>query len=193
MTDPLTAFASTAKQVWYWPVIRGVIAILFGIIALASPLSTAWSLALVIAIFAIVDGVVEIIEGIRHRGYGGVTARVLLGVLSIIFGVVVLAWPGITLVVLVYSVAVWSVLAGVFQLVAALTIPDVKGGARVLGVLAGLLYIVFGALLFSQPAAGLVTIVWIVGIYALVFGIVLVALGFRLRSLATSATGALEA
>lgn len=184
MSETLAStFASTAKQVWYWPVVRGVLTILFGIIALAAPLTTAWSLAVVIAIFAIVDGLIEIIEGIRHRAYGGVTARVALGVVSIIFGVVILTWPAITLLVLVYSVGVWAVLAGIFQLVAALTIPDVKGSARVWGSIAGVLYILFGALLFSQPASGLATIIWIIGIYALIFGALLIWFGFKVKAM----------
>ena len=74
--DPiLSAFSATAKQVWYWPVVRGVVAIALGIVAIAWPEITAAALIWVIGIFAVVDGILEIVEGIRRRGTGGGTFR----------------------------------------------------------------------------------------------------------------------
>ncbi|WP_265522693.1 HdeD family acid-resistance protein [Oerskovia flava] len=193
MQNPiLSTFATTARQVWYWPVIRGVIAIIFGIIALVAPIDTAVALAVVIGIFAIIDGIVEIVDGIRYRDHGGVALRVTIGVLTLIFGIVVLAWPGITIAVLVYTVAIWSIVVGLFQVVVSIGLRSVPGSGWGWGVLAGVLGIAFGVLVLVNVGAGLVTIIWIIGIYAIVLGVALVVLGFSLRSLGKKAAAATE-
>lgn len=181
------AFAKIAHKVWYWAVIRGVIAVIFGVIALVAPLTTAKSLAIVIGIFAIVDGLAEIMDAIRHREYGGVFGRVILGLISIGFGTVVLAWPGITAVVLVYTIALWAAFGGMFQMIVSLGLPDLKGGARVWGVVGGLISMAFATLMFTQPATGLSVLLIIIGIYALMFGAVMITVGLKVKKLVKQA------
>ncbi|NDO90546.1 HdeD family acid-resistance protein [Cellulosimicrobium composti] len=183
--DPiLTAFSTTAKQVWYWPVLRGVLAILFGIVALSWPDKTAAVIIWVVGIFAVVDGVVEIVEGIRRRGTGNGTAvLVTMGVLSLAVGVVLLVWPGKTAIVLTWIVGFWAVVYGLFQTVASLDLRKVPGSGWGWGVVAGLLGIVFGLLVLFNVNAGLVSIVWLLALFAIVWGVMLVAFGFQIRSL----------
>lgn len=183
--DPiLTAFSATARQVWYWPVLRGVLAILFGIVALSWPDKTAAVIIWVVGIFAVVDGVVEIVEGIRRRGTGNGTAvLVTMGVLSLAVGVVLLVWPGKTAIVLTWIVGFWAVVYGLFQTVASLDLRKVPGSGWGWGVVAGLLGIVFGLLVLFNVNAGLVSIVWLLALFAIVWGVMLVAFGFQIRSL----------
>jgi uncharacterized membrane protein HdeD (DUF308 family) len=91
-------------------------------------------------------------------------------------------WPDITTHVLLYLVAVWAVVTGVFEILAAIQLRRLITGEWAL-ILSGLLSVVFGVLLFAYPAAGIVTLVWLVGVYAIAFGIMLIILAFRLRSL----------
>ena len=184
MTETLfPSFSSLAKQVWYWPVIRGVIAVIFAIVALLSPIGTAVALAVIIGVFAVVDGLVEIIDGVRYRAYSGSGLRIGIGVLTLVFGVVVLIWPGQTTTVLVYLIASWSVLIGIFQFVVSFMLRSVQGSGWGWGVVAGLVTFVFGILLFAQPTVGLTTIIWLIAIFALIIGVLLIALGLQVRSL----------
>ncbi len=187
--DPiLTAFSRTAKQVWYWPVLRGVLAILFGIVALAWPDKTAAVIIWVIGIFAVVDGIVEIVEGIRRRGTGSGTALlVTMGVLSLTVGVVLLVWPGKTAIVLTWIVGFWAVVYGLFQTVASLDLRKVPGSGWGWGVVSGLLGIVFGLLVLFNVNAGLVSIVWLLALFAIVWGVMLIAFGVQIRSLGRQA------
>ncbi|QJW34907.1 HdeD family acid-resistance protein [Cellulosimicrobium protaetiae] len=187
--DPiLTAFSSTAKQVWYWPVLRGVLAILFGVVALSWPDKTAAVVIWVIGVFAVVDGLVEIIEGIRRRGTGSGTAfLVTMGVLSLAVGIVLLVWPGKTAIVLTWIVGFWAVVYGLFQTVASLDLRKIPGSGWGWGVFAGVLGLVFGLLVLFNVNAGLVSIVWLLALFAIVWGVMLIAFGFQIRSLGKQA------
>jgi uncharacterized membrane protein HdeD (DUF308 family) len=183
--DPiLTTFASTARQVWYWPVLRGVLAVLLGVVALLWPAITAAAFVWVVGVFAVVDGIVEIVEGVRRRGTGSGTAvLVTMGVLSLAVGVVLLVWPGKTAVVLAWIIGFWAVLYGLLQLVASLGLRRAAGSGWAWGALAGVLGIVFGVLVLFNVDAGLVSIVWILAIFAILWGVMLVVFGFQVRSL----------
>ena len=90
-------FPSLAKKIWIFAVVRGVLAIIFGLIALFAPIATAIVLAILIGAYAIVIGVFDIIEAIRHRGSSLMGLRIVLGAVSILFGILVLVWPGMSL------------------------------------------------------------------------------------------------
>lgn len=180
----IPTFASVARQVWYWTVIRGALAIVFGLVALFAPISTAVTLAVVIAIFAIVDGFFEVVDGIRHRTTGGAGLRVVQGVLTLGFGVVLVAWQSITVLAIVWTVGIWAVVVGVIQVVVALSLRKVTGSGWSWGVVSGLVSVVFGAIVVARPAAGLVSIIWVVGVYAIMLGVLLVGFGLQVRRLA---------
>jgi uncharacterized membrane protein HdeD (DUF308 family) len=177
-------FPSLAKKIWIFAIIRGVLAIIFGLIALFAPIATAIALAILIAAYAIVNGVFDIIEAIRHRGSSSMVPGIVLGAVSIVFGILVLVWPGMSLGILVILVGVWAVIIGIIQIVASVRHRAVPHSGWVWGVIGGVLSILFGVLVLIWPDAGLVSIIWIIGIWAIVWGITLIILGVQLRKVA---------
>ena len=179
-------FPSLAKKIWIFAIIRGVLGIIFGLIALLSPIATAVALAIVIGAYAIVNGVFDIIEAIRHRGSSSMVFRIVLGAVSILFGILVLVWPGISLAILVIMVGIWAIIIGIIQIVASVRHRAVPHSGWVWGIIGGALSILFGILVLIWPGTGLVSIIWIVGIWAIVWGITLVVLGVQLRRAAST-------
>jgi len=179
-------FPTLARKIWIFAIIRGVLGILFGLIALFAPIATALVLAIVIGIYALVDGVFDIVEAIRHRGSSSMVFRIVLGVVSILFGIVVLIWPGMSLGILVIMVGIWAIIIGVLQIVSSVGHRAVPNSGWVWGIVGGALAILFGVLVLVWPGTGLVTIIWIIGIWAIVWGIVLIVLGVQLRKAARS-------
>ena len=170
------------RRSWWVHVLRGVGAVLFGLIALLWPDITVGALVLVFGAYAVVDGIFEIVGA-----FMGGTAnesrlfRILRGVISIIAGIVAFAWPGITALALLYVVAIWALIIGVAEIVAAIRLRREIEGEWLLGI-SGLLSIVFGIIAILFPGAGILSLTWLLGIYAILFGVTLIALGFELRS-----------
>jgi uncharacterized membrane protein HdeD (DUF308 family) len=179
-------FPSLAKKIWIFAIIRGVLAIIFGLIALFSPIATAVALAILIGAYAIVNGVFDIIEAIRHRGSSSMVFRIVLGAVSILFGILVLVWPGISLAILVIMVGIWAIIIGIIQIVASVRHRAVPHSGWVWGIIGGALSILFGILVLIWPGTGLVSIIWIIGIWAIVWGITLIVLGIQLRKAAST-------
>jgi uncharacterized membrane protein HdeD (DUF308 family) len=173
-----------AGRAWIWSVVRGVAAVLFGIIAFVAPIATAFALALVIGLFAIVDGIVDIVDAVRYRGATGMRSRIVLGVIGIVFGLVVLIWPGLSLEILIVIIGIWAVIAGILQIIVSVGHRGVPGSGWVWGLVAGALTVVFGVLVLFRPGSGLITLIWILGVYAILFGIALILLGVQLRKYA---------
>jgi len=179
-------FAPVAKRAWIWSIVRGALMIVFGILAFVWPLGTAVALAVLVGIFALVDGVIDIIDAIRFRGSPGVGLRVFLGIVSLVFGALLLFWPHISLGVLVIFVAIWSILIGALQIIANVSLRTQSGRSWVWGVIAGAIGVIFGIVVLIWPKAGVVTLIWLIGIWAFVFGIMLIVLGIQLRKAAQS-------
>jgi len=168
---------------WWLFALRGVLAICFGILAIIWPQQTVLVLVLLFGAYALADGIFSLYAGIAsHRYFERWWAELLEGVAGIGVGVLTFIWPAITTHVLLYLVAVWAVVTGIFEILAAIQLRRLITGEWAL-ILSGLLSVVFGVLLFAYPAAGIVTLVWLVGVYAIAFGIMLIILAFRLRSL----------
>ena len=184
--SPSTAadFPGLAKKIWIFAIIRGVLAIIFGLIAFFGPIATAIALAIVIGVFAIVTGVFDIIEAIRHRGSSSMIVRIVLGAVSILFGILVLVWPDISLAIFVIMVGVWAIITGILQIVSSVRHRAVPDSGWVWGIVGGALTILFGVVVLIWPGIGIVTIIWIIGIWAVVWGIALIVLGVRLRKAA---------
>ncbi|SDS02341.1 HdeD family acid-resistance protein [Microlunatus soli] len=175
-----STFNAIAGKVWLWPVIRGVLAIILGIIALVAPLSTAVTFAVLVGIYAIVDGVITLIDALRHRGYGGVGLRVAVAVIDIIFGILVLVWPGLTLLVLVFLAGFWAIVLGALEIVVNIRSRRQHSG-WIWGVVTGALAVVFGIVIVVQPGIGLVALTTILGIFAILFGLFWIAVGLMIR------------
>jgi len=166
---------------WWAIGLRGVLGILFGLIALFLPGATMLSLVLVFAVYAFVDGVFGIVSAVRaareHERWGYL---VLEGLVNIAAAAIAMFWPGITVVAFVFLIAFWAILTGIFELTAAYRLELIDGrGWLIFG---GVVSVLYGILLIVAPMIGAVVLTWWLGAYALVFGVCLVVLAFRLRA-----------
>ena len=166
---------------WGWVALRGVVAILFGFVAMFMPAITLSALVMVWGAFALVDGGLALIAGARIRDNGKpLWALVIVGLLGVAAGIVTFLWPGLTALILLYIIAFWALVAGVFEVIAAIRFRKAIRNEWLMG-LSGVVSIVFGAMLIMQPGAGALALVWVIGIYAVFFGILLLVFSFRLK------------
>ena len=168
---------------WWMILLRGIFAILFGIAAFIWPGPTIEALVLLFGAYALLDGIFAVIVGIQQ--YGETQrwwAAVLEGIAGIVLGVLTLLWPGTTATVLLAFIAAWAIVTGVFEIAAAVWLRKVIEGEWTL-ILAGALSVLFGVLLLVQPTAGALAIIWLIGAYAIVFGVLVSILAFELRRL----------
>jgi uncharacterized membrane protein HdeD (DUF308 family) len=167
---------------WWSLIIRGIAAILLGVVTFAWPGITLAALVLLYGAYALVDGVMAIIGAVRavqsHERWG---ALLIEGIAGIVAAAITVAWPGITALALVFVIAAWAIVTGVFELVAAVRLRKYVTGEWLLA-LGGIASIAFGVLIIIAPLAGALVIALWVGAYTLVFGVLMIALGFRLRS-----------
>jgi len=174
---------------WGWIALRGALALVFGVVAIASPASAFAALVLLFGAYAFADGVFALVALFRGAARDRFWVLALEAVVGIGIGVLTIARPAATALALLYYVGIWAILTGILELVAAIRLRKEITGELWLG-LAGVLSIVFGVLLFATPgAAALALAVW-VGAYAIVFGVTLLLLAFRLRRFAEGHPGA---
>jgi uncharacterized membrane protein HdeD (DUF308 family) len=169
---------------WWVLALRGILGIVFGIVALVYPGITLDVLVIFLGAYAVVDGVFALFTAIGGDGKDRLW-YVLEGIIGIGLGILVFAYPGISERALIYVIAAWAILTGVLEIIAGFELPISR---EWLLALAGLASVVFGVLVFFNPGAGALAIVWMIGIYALVFGVVLLVLAFRLRGLGEKQT-----
>jgi uncharacterized membrane protein HdeD (DUF308 family) len=178
----LSAFTQLFRN-WWIVAVRGVLAIVFGILALVWPDTTKLALVLLFGTFALIDGFSAVAAGIvlapHFRRWW---ALLLEGLTGITIGVLTFSWPNVTGLVLLYFIAAWAVITGIFEIVAAIQFRKVVSGEWAM-ILSGILSILLGVLLFAFPSAGAVSIVWLIGLYAIAFGIMGLVLAFRLRGM----------
>src|SRR6266566_5759985 len=168
--------------------VRGILGILFGVLALSvSPVITLLVLVYLFGGYALVGGIVAAALALRYTKEQGWALLLVEGILGILAGIVAFVWPGITAFAFLFLIAAWAIVTGVMQVVAALTLPLDTGREWLLG-LAGLASIIFGILIALWPHIGLLTVIWLIGIYAIVFGILYIVRYFQTRPLASSAT-----
>ena len=166
---------------WWLVVIRGLLALLFGLIALFWPGLTWLVLIVLFGAYAIMDGVFAMLSGVVSSRYSPRWWVFLLeGVISVAAGVIAWMRPGLASLVLIIIIAVWAILTGVLEIAAAIRLRREIKNEWMLA-LGGFVSIVLGVLMFFQPATGELIITLMIGAYALMFGILLVMLGFRLR------------
>jgi uncharacterized membrane protein HdeD (DUF308 family) len=175
------AMIAVLAKNWWALGIRGVLGILFGLIALFLPGATMLSLVLVFAAYTFVDGVFGIASAVRAARENERWGYLLLeGLVDIAVAAVAVLWPGITVVAFVLLVAFWAILTGILELMAAFRLGSIDGrGWLIFG---GIVSILYGALLIVAPMIGAVVLTWWLGAYALVFGVCLVVLAFKLRA-----------
>lgn len=167
---------------WGLIVLRGVLALAFGLLTLLRPAVSLAVLVLFFGAFALVDGIATVASAMANRrGQPRWGALLAGGLAGIAIGLMTLSWPGVTAIVLLYLIAAWAIVHGVAEIVASVRLRKVIANEWLLG-LAGALTVVFGLVLFFYPGAGALAMALYIGAYAAVAGVLLIALGFRLRS-----------
>ena len=167
---------------WGWIVLRGVAAVLFGLLAITRPGVTLAALVFMWGAYAIADGVLAIVAGWRIRDHGRpLWSLFVVGVLGIAAGMLTFRWPGVTALALLLLIASWAMAVGALQIVAAIRLRKVIEGEWALAV-SGVLSLAFGVLAVLHPGAGALGVLWMIAGYAIGFGILLIVVGFRLRS-----------
>lgn len=166
---------------WWAIAIRGIAAILFGLCAFFIPGAALWALVLLFGAYALVDGIFAILAAVRAaQAHERWVQLLFAGIFGVAIAAITLFEPGFTALALLYLIAAWAVVTGVFELIAAFELRRHLPG-EVWWLLAGLCSVLFGLYLFWQPATGALAVLWIIGIYAIAFGVFLLGLALRLR------------
>jgi uncharacterized membrane protein HdeD (DUF308 family) len=173
----------TLKRHWWVPVIRGIAAIVFGIIAFVYPGITIATLVLFFGAWVLIDGIFRVVGAIGHRAsdpdWGW---HIVIGIVGIIVGLLTFHAPQITALALIIYVAAWALMIGATEIAFAIKLRrEIKGEWFL--ILMGLASIIFAILLLWNPIAGAAAVIWLIAWYAVVLGILAIFFGFRLRSL----------
>ena len=171
---------ATMAENWWTLVLRGIAAIIFGVLAYIWPGITFTVLVLFFGAYALWDGIFALIGAFRTQGDRR-WALILEGIAGIAAGLVTFFWIGAATLALLLVIGGWAIATGVLEIIAAIRLREEIEGEWLL-LLSGLLSILFGIAVAIRPAAGLVAVTWLIGAYAILFGILLVVLGFRLRN-----------
>jgi uncharacterized membrane protein HdeD (DUF308 family) len=180
VTQPHAALPAETGH-WWALALRGVIAILFGLAALLRPDIALEALILLFGAYALVDGVFAIV-GVFGGTRGGTPRWLLLleGVVSILAGIIAFIFPGLTAIALLYLVAAWAVVTGLAEIATAIRLRQEIRGEWAL-ILGGILSVLFGLLLAVLPGVGILSLIWLIGAYAVAFGVLLLVTAFRVR------------
>ena len=164
---------------WWAFALRGVAAVIFGILAFIWPGVTLAVLVLLWGAYALIDGVLDLVGAFRtshnHRWW-----HVGEGLVGILAGIAAFAWPGLTALVLLYIIAAWALITGVLEIIAAIRLRKVVDNEWWM-ILSGVASIIFGIILLVQPGTGALALIWVIAAYAIIFGIIELLLAFRLR------------
>jgi uncharacterized membrane protein HdeD (DUF308 family) len=170
---------------WWTLAVRGIVAVVLGLVALFVPLVTLVALTALFGAYSLIDGVVSLIAAVRAARHGEHWWELgLEGIAGLAAAAVTLAWPAVTLVFLIYLIAIWAVITGVMEILAAVRLRRHIQGEWLL-ILAGVASVAFGVLLLAAPGPGALVLAWWMGAYITVFGVLMLGLAFRLRRWST--------
>lgn len=174
--------ADLYKSAWWMLLLRGIFLVLFGILFATWPGVAVFTFVVFFGAFALIHGLMAVIGSIANRAGNEDWWLVLLeGIVSIVIGILTFGWPGLTGLVLAYFIAAWAVIMGILRIYGAIKLRKEIDGEWLL-ILGGVISLLFGIFVFTRPLAGALAIAWIIGVYAIVFGILGIALSFRVRS-----------
>jgi uncharacterized membrane protein HdeD (DUF308 family) len=161
-------------------ILRGVLALVVGILALIWPGITVYALVILFAIYAFMDAGLEAMRAFSGNRAGSVIGHLLLGLLDVAAGVIALVWPAPTALVLVLVVGIWAFIGGSFEIASAFESGE-TAGTRALYILTGLVWIAFGVVLFARPGIGAVTLALLFGLFNLIAGATMITWGIEIR------------
>jgi uncharacterized membrane protein HdeD (DUF308 family) len=165
---------------WWLVLLRGILAVVFGLLAFAWPGLTLLVLVTLYGVYALADGAVALVAAMRGQQVGPRWWLVVVGLAGVAAGLATLLWPGLTALVLIVFIGGWAVAHGVMDIVGAIKLRKEIDHEWLL-ILGGCLSILFGLFVLARPGAGALALVWVIGAYSIVFGAVLMALAFRLK------------
>jgi uncharacterized membrane protein HdeD (DUF308 family) len=174
-------FKSTSTSL----ILLGVLAVIVGVIAIAWPGVTILALIILFAIYAFIAAGLQGARAFSSRDAGPVFGHLLLGLIDLAAGVIALVWPGPTALVLVIVVAAWALVSGIAEIIAAFASGE-TAGTRAMFIIAGLVSVAFGVVLFARPGVGAVTLALLFGLYSMIYGFSQITAGVQVRQLGTS-------
>jgi len=172
-------------------ILVGVLAIIAGIVALAWPGVTVLALVILFAVYAFSAAIAQGSRAFSSDGFGPVLGHLLLALVDIAAGVAAIAWPGPTVLVLVYIVGFWAIAGGLAEFFTAFAAGE-TAGTRALFLLGGLVSVAFGVVVLSRPGVGALTLALLYGLFALVYGVTQIAAGSQLRSVGQNVDAVLD-
>ncbi len=185
MADDVTSdIAGVLRSIWWLPVLRGALLLVLGLVMFAAPLTTVSALVWVFGVFAVADGIVAIGQGLANRAEAGFGWWIAEGLAGIVFGAVVVLWPGATALVVFYLLALWVLVLGILTVVVAIVRYRAQDPGWTWVLVWGLVSFLFGLLLVTKPQDTVAVVVVVFGLFAFVAGILLVVAGFATRSIA---------
>ena len=175
-----SAMVHALAKNWWLLLLRGIAAIIFGLLAFAWPGLTLLTLILFYGAFALVDGVLAIVAAITGGVPGSRWWLAIVGLLGIAAGLLTFLTPGLTALVLLFFIAGWAIVTGVFEIIGAIKLRKEIDNEWLL-ILGGIISVLFGVGMMLAPGAGALALVWVIGAYSVVMGVLFVALAFRLK------------
>ena len=171
-------FKSTSTSL----ILLGILAVIVGIIAIAWPGVTILALVILFAVYAFMDGGLQAARAFSSRAAGPVFGHLLLGLIDLAAGVIALVWPSPTAFVLVIVVAAWALVGGLAEIFAGFASGE-TAGTRAMFIVAGLVSVAFGVVLFARPGVGAVTLALLFGLYSMIYGFSQITAGIQARRL----------
>lgn len=172
----------TLRLNWWLLALRGLVAVLFGLLAFVWPGITLITLVWLFGAFALVNGLLSLVLAAKApKGYPRFGSLIFGGLLGILAGLVTFVMPGITALGLLILIAAWALVTGILEIIAAIRLRKIITNEWLL-ILAGIASVAFGVILLLRPAAGALALIWWFGAWALIFGILMIVLAFRMRS-----------
>jgi uncharacterized membrane protein HdeD (DUF308 family) len=165
---------------WWLMAIRGLIAVLFGVVAFIAPAVTILTLVYLFGAFAMANGIMSLVVAYKAPKGSRLGGLIFGGIIGLIAGAIAFLMPGITALSLVILVGAWAIATGVMEIVAAVKLRKVITNEWLL-VLAGVASIAFGTIVFFVPTAGALALTWWIGAYAIFFGVLLIMLSFKMK------------
>jgi len=185
MSDDLTlpeVTAAITRRSWWLPVLRGVVLLVLGLLMLVQPLWSVQALVWIFGIFALLDGIVTVVQWFANRSEPGAGWFLLSGLIGIAFGVVVVAWTPETAQILFYLIAGWVLVLGILAIIASVVLYRARDIGWYWVLTFGLVNFLFGLLMLTHPQTVVSVVVVLLGVFAFVGGVILIVSGFATKS-----------